>query len=218
MPEPRDVELLRQLAAGDEAAFVCFYRRHQAKLYGFALHMTGRPDAAADVVQETFMTLMRQAGKFDESRGAPAAFLYGIARNHVRRLQEKDARYVPLLEFGSSGVNGNGANGHGNGNGNGNGNGHHAVEPSISANVRLESMAREEAVQQLREIVSKLPLHYREVVTLCDLQGKTYADAAALLECPVGTVRSRLNRAREILIEKMRLLGGKEMPLRAVGR
>jgi RNA polymerase sigma-70 factor (ECF subfamily) len=213
MPEPRDVELLRQLAAGDEAAFVCFYRRHQSKLFGFALHTTGRPDAAADVVQETFMTLMRQAGKFDESRGAPAAFLYGIARNHVRRLQEKDARYVPLLEFGSSG-NGHGTNGHGNGNGNG----HHAVEPSVGANVRLESLAREEAVQQLREVVSKLPLHYREVVTLCDLQGKTYADAAALLECPVGTVRSRLNRAREILIEKMRLLAGMELPVRAVER
>ncbi len=217
MPEPRDVELLRQLAAGDEAAFVCFYRRHQAKLFGFALHMTGRPDAAADVVQETFMTLMRQAGKFDESRGAPAAFLYGIARNHVRRLQEKDARYVPLFEFGSSGewarckwprqwkCNGNG-------------NGHHAVEHSVGANVRLESLAREEAVQQLRGVVSKLPLHYREVVTLCDLQGKTYADAAALLECPVGTVRSRLNRAREILIEKMRLLAGMELPVRAVER
>ena len=210
MPEPRDVELLRQIVAGDEGAFLSFYRRHQARLYRFALHMTGRPDAAADVLQETFMTLMREAGKFDENRGAPVAFLYGIARNHVRRAYEKESRYVPLMEYGSNGLNGNG-----NGNGNGHGPGH---ESAIGADVRFESMAREEAVKQLRQVVSRLPQHYREVVTLCDLQGRTYADAAALLECPVGTVRSRLNRAREILIEKMRLLGGKEKPLRAVGR
>ena len=204
MPELRDVELLRRLAAGDESAFLCFYRRHQARLYGFALHMMGRTDAAADVVQETFMTLIREAGKFDENRGAPAAFLYGIARNHVRRLQEKDWRYVPLVEDGA--------------NGNGNGNGHHVFhERADAGEAKLETMTREEAVQQLRQVISRLPLHYREVLTLCDLQGKSYADAAAALECPVGTVRSRLNRARDMLIAKMRLLGGRDKLARVTG-
>src|SRR6202163_3715793 len=96
--EPRDIELMRRLSAGDEDAFLEFYRRHQGGLYRYAVHMSGRPEAAADVVQETFLTLIRHAGKFDEEKGAPASFLYGIARNHVRKLHEKEGRYVPYVE------------------------------------------------------------------------------------------------------------------------
>src|SRR5580704_3899754 len=98
LAEPRDIELMRRLRAGDESAFLEFYRRHQGGLYRYAFHMVGRADAAGDVVQETFLTLIRYAGKFDEEKGAPAAFVYGIARNHIRKLQEKEGRYVPLLD------------------------------------------------------------------------------------------------------------------------
>src|SRR5258708_28525681 len=96
--EPRDFELMRQLSLGDEDAFLELYRRHQAGLYRFAVHMSGRPESAADVVQETFLTLIRHSGKFDQEKGTPAAFLFGIARNHVRKLHEKERRYVPLLD------------------------------------------------------------------------------------------------------------------------
>src|SRR5712664_1963843 len=109
--EPRDIELMRRLSSGDESAFLEFYRRHQGGVYRYALHMTGRPEAAADVVQETFLTLIRQAGKLDEERGAPGAFLYGIARNHVRKLQEKESRYVALGDEAGDGSMGNGARG-----------------------------------------------------------------------------------------------------------
>ena len=94
--ETRDVELLRRLSAGDEDAFLEFYRRHQGGLYRFAVHMSGNPQSAADVVQETFLTLIRYARNYDQKRGAPAAFLFGIARNHLRKLQEKEGRYAPL--------------------------------------------------------------------------------------------------------------------------
>lgn len=87
--ETRDIELMRRLSEGDEDAFSEFYRRHQGGLFRYAMHMAGRPEAAADVVQETFLTLIRHARKYDEEKGAPAAFLYGIARNHVRKLHEK---------------------------------------------------------------------------------------------------------------------------------
>src|ERR1700693_3746566 len=96
LAEPRDIDLMRRLSAVGEDAFLEFYGRHQGGLYLYAIHMAGRPEAAADVGQETFLTLIRHAGKFDEEKGAPAAFLYGIARNHVRKLQEKEARYVTL--------------------------------------------------------------------------------------------------------------------------
>src|SRR6202166_3152108 len=117
--EPRDIDLMRRLSAGDEDAFLEFYRRHQGGLYRYAVHMSGRPEAAADVVQETFLTLVRHAGKFDEEKGAPASFLYGIARNHVRKLHEKEGRFVPLIEDPANGhvPEWNGEPGHSNGNG-----------------------------------------------------------------------------------------------------
>jgi len=211
--EPRDIELMRRLSTGDEGAFLEFYRRHQGGVYRYAVHMTGRPEAAADVVQETFLTLIRQARKFDEERGAPGAFLYGIARNHVRKLQDKESRYVALGDEAGDGSMGNGAGG------NYAGIGRNAAKSSDTETV-LEGLERAEAIQRLRDAVLTLPEHYREPITLCDLEGKSYEEASTLLACPVGTVRSRLNRARSILLEKLRpnRVGAKALGVRLGGK
>jgi RNA polymerase sigma-70 factor (ECF subfamily) len=203
MAEPveiRDVELIKRLAAGDDDAFLQFYRRHQGGLYRYAVHMSGSPQSAADVVQETFLTLIRHAGKFDEARGAPAAFLFGIARNHVRKMREKEGRYVLLSEERESGLSSE----RGGDPGPSNGKGHF---PAIAghADTIVESIEREEISERLHEAVRTLPDHYRDPVILCDLEGKSYSEAAVLLDCPVGTVRSRLNRARSILLDKLSL-------------
>jgi RNA polymerase sigma-70 factor (ECF subfamily) len=197
--ETRDVELLRRLATGDDDAFLVFYRRHQGGLYRYAMHMSGSPQSAADVVQETFLTLIRHTGKYDEQKGTPAAFLFGIARNHLRKLHEKEGRYVPLSEESGKGLSiaGSGDTGHFNGNG-------HSPARASQAEMILEGLERAQIAELLREAILTLPDHYREPVTLCDLEGKSYGEAAALLECPVGTVRSRLNRARSILLDKLR--------------
>ena len=194
--ETRDVELLRRLAAGNHDAFVEFYRRHQGGLYRYAMHMSGSPQAAADVVQETFLTLIRHAGKFEEEKGTPAAFVFGIARNHLRKLHEREGRYVPLSDELSQGLS-SGPQSHTNGNG-------HSALPVSQPETVLEGLERGQIVEMLRDAILTLPDHYREPVTLCDLEGKSYSEAAALLECPVGTVRSRLNRARSILLDKLR--------------
>jgi RNA polymerase sigma-70 factor (ECF subfamily) len=194
--ETRDVELLRRLVAGDEDAFLEFYRRHQGGLYRFAIHMSGNTQSAADVVQETFLTLIRHAKNYDEKKGAPAAFLFGIARNHLRKLQEKEGKYAPLSdEFGrtlsledADGVNGNG----------------HSAPKAGQAERIIDDLEQAQTVKLLREAILTLPDHYREPVTLCDLEGKSYSEAAVLLDCPVGTVRSRLNRARSMLLDKLR--------------
>lgn len=197
--EPRDVELIRRLAAGDEKAFLEFYRRYQGGLYRYAMHMSGSPEAAADVVQETFLTLIRHTNKFDEERGTPAAFLYGIARNRLRKLREKEGRYVPLPDdFGNGlSVERRADQVHTNGNG-------HAPQNHVRSESVLENLERAEITGLLREAILTLPDHYREPFTLCDLEGKSYSETAALLQCPVGTVRSRLNRARSILLDKLR--------------
>jgi RNA polymerase sigma-70 factor (ECF subfamily) len=204
--ESHDAELMRRVSTGDEAAFSEIYQRHQGGLYRFALHMTGKPECAADVVQETFLTLIRQAKKFDREKGAPAAFLYGIARNHVRKVFEKEKRYLP---FSSTSRDGDGREtGIGEG---------AAVSDAESA---LEGLERAEIEEMMRAVILTLPDHYREVVTLCDLEGKSYEDSATLLDCPVGTVRSRLNRARSILLEKLRpyRLGTKALGARSGGK
>jgi len=218
MAEPveiRDVELLRRLAAGDDDAFLEFYRRHQGGLYRYAVHMSGSPQSAADVVQETFLTLIRHAGKYDERKGAPAAFLFGIARNHLRKLHEKEGRYVPLSEEFSAGLS-DGATGdwrHSNGNGGPPGK---AGQPEMI----LDGLERAQIAELLRDAILTLPEHFREPVTLCDLEGKSYGEAAALLECPVGTVRSRLNRARSMLLDKLRpaRIGAKALGARPGGK
>jgi RNA polymerase sigma-70 factor (ECF subfamily) len=197
--ESRDVELIRRLAAGDDDAFLEFYRRHQAGLYRYAVHMSGSPQSASDVVQETFLTLIRHAGKYDEEKGAPAAFLFGIARNHLRKLHEKEGRYVPLSDELGSGLSSGGGSDAAHGNGNG-----HSPASSGHPETILEGLERAQIAELLRGAIMTLPDHYREPLMLCDLEGKSYGEAAAMLECPVGTVRSRLNRARSMLLDKLR--------------
>ena len=68
----------------------------------------------------------------------------------------------------------------------------------------LAELTRNERIESLRRAVLALPPAYREVVVLCDLHERDYAEAAAALGCAIGTVRSRLHRARALLMEKMR--------------
>ena len=185
--ELRDEDLLRRMGAGDDEAFRSFYLRHQRPIYRFALHMTGRPEAAEEVVQEAFMTLIREIQKFDSARGTPQAFLFGIARNHVRRLVESDRRFVPLAEDDDLQVRA----------------GQALLSYGLGESLS-DDMARAEIIDRVRRAVLALPQHYREAVTLCDLQGFDYSVAAATLDCPIGTVRSRLARAREMLLARLR--------------
>jgi RNA polymerase sigma-70 factor, ECF subfamily len=210
--------LLRRIVAGDEAAFTLLYRRKHPAIYRFALHMSGNAAIAEDVTQEVFMTLIRDAKRFDPARGTLGGFLFGVARNHLRRRWEQERNSVPLPESadeldaimarsstgrvggknGTSGYgNGNG-NGHSNGNGNGNGVGASAYM------LHRDDFASLENVMRVRQAIATLPENYREVVVLCELDELSYEDAAAALDCPVGTVRSRLHRARAILVEKLR--------------
>ena len=97
-----DDVLLARAAKGDEEAFTLLYRRHQAALYRFALRMTGNTWSAEEIVQDVFMTLMRDPKKYDASRGALGAYLFGIARNrvmkHLERLPRRLAVFLQAAE------------------------------------------------------------------------------------------------------------------------
>lgn len=180
---PSDAELLRLMMAGDEDAFVALYRRRQASVYRFALQMCGSTAVAEDVTQEVFMALMQDAKNFDPERGSLAAYLYGIARNQVLRVLARERAYVPVADDSDDANN---------------------THAELVADCDLlRDLTRGETVERVRRAVLALPCHYREVVALCDLHEMSYGDAAATLGCAVGTVRSRLHRARAMLIEKL---------------
>lgn len=205
--ELTDDGLLRRMMAGDEDAFTILYRRRHPALFRFALHMSGNVAVAEDVTQEVFVTLIRDVRRFDPARGTLGGFLLGVARNHLRKRWEQDRRSVPLgvdadeLGHTLAGPAGFG-NGNGNGstssNGNGNGNGSNTFYNSHDLFASLETVGR------VRQAIQTLPENYREAVVLCDLEEMSYEEAAQALDCPVGTVRSRLHRARALLLEKLR--------------
>ena len=182
MPESRDAALLGLISSGDESAFLEFYRRHQGPVYRFALQMSGKTEIAEEVTQDVFMVVMGSAKQYDGARGSAVAYLYGIARNFVMRCLERERQYIALLDDPES---------------------EHAEQPSSEQTV-LEDLTRNERVESLRKAVLALPPAYREVVVLCDLEEMDYAEAAGILDCAVGTIRSRLHRARALLTEKMR--------------
>ncbi|HEY0169790.1 MAG TPA: RNA polymerase sigma factor [Pyrinomonadaceae bacterium] len=180
-----DAELLRLMLAGDEEAFTTLYRRRQGGVYRFALQMSGSEALADDVVQETFMVLIRDGGNFDSARGSLAAYLYGIARNHVLRAFDRERALVRFDDENEEGFDS-------------------PHENLVARPDPLGDLTRAESVEKLRQAVLALPPHYREVVVLCELHEASYAEAAEALGCAVGTVRSRLHRARAMLAEKMR--------------
>jgi RNA polymerase sigma-70 factor (ECF subfamily) len=193
-----DGVLLRRMIAGDEAAFTLLYRRKHPAIYRFALHMSGNVAVAEDVTQEVFMALIRDSKRFDPARGTLGGFLFGIARNHLRRRWEQERSSLPLPENAddldlllsrcdelqnSKRSNGNGAGGFKAGH---------------------EDFASLKTVARVRQAIGTLPENYREIVVLCELEEMSYEQAALVLNCPIGTVRSRLHRARALLVEKLR--------------
>jgi RNA polymerase sigma-70 factor (ECF subfamily) len=168
------------MIGGDREAFAELYRRRQGDVYRFALHMSGARDLAEDVTQEVFMVLMREGSSYDETRGSVNAFLLGIARNYVLRRLKQERSFLMIGE---------------------------SDEPASAPgdlSSQLDVLTRNEEIKSMQTAVLSLPAHYREVLVLCELEDMSYAEAASVLGCAIGTVRSRLHRARTMLIEKLR--------------
>ena len=180
-PVETDDTLLLRLKNGDEEAFLILYRRRQAGLFRFALHMSGSMPAAEDVTQEVFLALLREDCGYDPDRGTLSGYLFGIARKLVLRQLERGRSNV-ALDIDSEDF----------------------AQPELAiVDDPLLDLTRREGIDALRRAVQALPRRYREVVVLCDLEEVDYADAAVALGCPIGTVRSRLHRARGLLLEKL---------------
>jgi RNA polymerase sigma-70 factor (ECF subfamily) len=181
----RDRELVERFRGGDREAFAELYRAHFPAVFRFALYLTGDRMLAGEIVQDVFVWLMNHPHDFDESRGELGAFLGGVARKLLQRRQRVESRWMPLDEAAASlrGRHDAGFEG---------------------------SLSRDQEAAQLRRAIAALPERYRDAVVHCDLEGKSYEEAAAAMECAVGTVRSRLHRARELLARKFQCREGQK--------
>jgi RNA polymerase sigma-70 factor, ECF subfamily len=186
--ELNDGDLLRRMLAGDEEAFTVLYKTHQAGIYRFARQMTGEAGLADEVTQEVFLTLMREGRSFNARRGSLRAWLYGIGRNCIRRCLERERTYVRLE---SEEREENTAD---------------LLPDPCAPDDGLAGLSSRETIEHVRRAVLALPAAYREAVVLCELHELGYAEAAQILGCPVGTVRSRLHRARELLAPRLQAL------------
>ena len=171
----REAALVAAMRRGDGEAFARLYAAYQGPIYRYALHTCGAA-AADDVVQETFLVLLR-GERFDPRRGTLAGYLFGIARHHILKRISAAQRELPMAD--------------------------EVVEALAVDEEVLDGMSRAEVVQAMRAAIQALPLVYREIVTLCELEELDYATAAAVVQCPIGTVRSRLHRAKAMLVKTL---------------
>ena len=131
------------------------------------------------------MNLLREAKTYDPSRGPLASYLYGMARRLVWRHLERNRSHQPLVmdeaEADDLAV----------------------PEQLISRSETQGDLERDEVIHSVRRAILSLPSGYREAVVLCEFHELSYAEAAQVLGCAVGTVRSRLHRARALLAERL---------------
>jgi RNA polymerase sigma-70 factor, ECF subfamily len=177
-----DSELLRLMLSGDEDALALLYRRRQGGIYRFALQMCGSQQVAEDVTHDVFLFLMKDGHVFDAARGSVSSFLFGVARNYVLRRFRSEHSTIP---FGDDDDD-------------------QSFDQTCNEPGPLDDLTRTESIENVRRAVLSLPERYREVVVLCELQELSYGETAEILGCAIGTVRSRLHRARALLLSKLR--------------
>jgi RNA polymerase sigma-70 factor (ECF subfamily) len=178
-----DSELVERCRRGDQLAWRDLVERHARRVFGIAYRFAGRVDEAEDLTQDVFVKVYQSLGRYEAAQGAFGSWVATVARNqaidHYRRRREEHRRSTGTPEL---------------------------LEGMPAAGDGPDSLVeRRERAQLVRRGVRNLPADLREALVLCDLKGLSYEDAAAALGVPLGTVKSRINRARLELAR--RLLG-----------
>lgn len=158
---------------------------HIDSMYNFAYRLTFDEDEAKDLVQDTYMKAFRFINSFEEGTNAKA-WLYRILKNSFindyRKKSKQPAKvdYQEVEQFYNS----------------------EDTPSSATVDLRLET-TKDMIGDEISNALNSLAVDFRTVVILCDLEGFTYEEMAKILDIPIGTVRSRLHRARNLLREKL---------------
>jgi RNA polymerase sigma-70 factor (ECF subfamily) len=175
-----DAEYVAQLVAGNGNALRPLYERHGRALLRFSAAMCRSRQSAEDMVHDTFVELMREPANFDPAQGTVFAYLCGVLRHRISHHFRQQRRWVALDDEGEAATHAHGS----------------IVQEEHGL---AEEIARNELTAAFRQAMLELPLPHREVIALCDLEELPYSTVASILDCPIGTVRSRLHRARALL-------------------
>lgn len=179
--EPSDASLLRAVQSGDDAALASLYDRYAGAAYGLALRITGDAGTAEDAVQEAFVSLWRQAPRFDAERGQVRSWLLTIVHHKaidvVRRRTNRPERQLP----------------------------EEAAELFEGRDPRPEAIAEwSMEARAVREAVRLIPDEQRLTVEMAYFRGMTHAEIAEEMGVPLGTVKSRLRIAMDKMREYLR--------------
>ena len=179
-----ELALLARMKQGDEGAFASLYRRHKDAVYRLALLYCGRPATAADVTQDAFVFFITHPTHYDPARGTLGSWLCGVARNMARKAAGFREDPTDPAEFADDATP-------------------HAQH--VDTDTPLERILRSETAEEVRRALATLAPHYRDVLILCELSELSYAEAAQVCGIDIGTVRSRLSRARAQLAHRLAL-------------
>jgi RNA polymerase sigma-70 factor (ECF subfamily) len=171
-----DHRLIAECLQGDTAAFGVLVRRYQERLYNTVYRLVGNAEDSYDVVQESFLSAYQSLDSF---KGDSLFFtwLYRIAVNTAISLKRKQ-RAVVSIDAGRNGEQG--------------------IEPPDPSELSRPGHAMEQAEQgrRIQEALARLSPEHRAVLVMKDMEGQKYEIMAEVLEVPIGTIRSRLHRAR----------------------
>jgi RNA polymerase sigma-70 factor (ECF subfamily) len=183
-----DHALLEATRAGDEDAFAELVGRYRNQITSYIYRMTNDYEEAVDLAQETFVRLYRAAGRYQTTH-AFSTYLYRIATNlAISELRKrKRRRLVSLTGLLNPGDGGEAVD-------------FNPVDERPLQDINLVDNERRAAIARA---ISTLPEKYRAPLVLRDVQGKSYDEIAAILATSEGTVKSRINRARNFLRDKM---------------
>jgi RNA polymerase sigma-70 factor (ECF subfamily) len=178
-----DEDLVAASQRGDTKAFELLILRYQRQIFNLIYQMTHNAEIVEDIGQDVFVAAFRAIKDF-QSKSSFFTWLYRIAINHCKnylasstRAQDFETRYQidQDIDEGSDDYEKDPAN----------------------------RLLAKEFVEQLEEALTQLPSEQRIVLTLCEFQGLSYQEISEILDCPIGTVRSRLSRARTTLQEAL---------------
>jgi RNA polymerase sigma-70 factor (ECF subfamily) len=178
--ETSEVELHRAALEGSGEAMATLYRRHGGLVYRFALRMSQDSSIAEEITQEVFLALLGQLDRFNPQMASLSTWLCGIAR---RQLWKHLERFDRAATGGDE---------------------DYVAELESPEDSPLARLIRREDVAVVRDGLDELPLSLKEVIVLCELEEMSYEQVATILAVPIGTVRSRLHRAKARLAERLR--------------
>ncbi len=184
-----DHALLEATRTGDEAAFQELVRRYRNQITNFVYRMLNDYDRAVDLAQETFVRVYMSADRYQATYSF-STYIYRIASNlAISDLrQRKRRRLVPIPSFFSDKDG-------------------EEMEVELSDEQQVmpdEALIEDERRRAVSRAIASLPEKYRAPIILRDIEGKSYEEIGKVLELSDGTVKSRINRARNLLKEKLR--------------